>query len=59
MFNWLDVLPVELVGTNVLGMLSIRAYGSQTSHQLIMDLVLYCAPVKLPEQKQTYYPPLQ
>ena len=58
MFNWFENLPVELVGTNVLGMLDIRdivllerACGSKKSHQHFMNMIPYCPPVVLPYEK--------
>ena len=66
MFNWFENLPVELVGINILVRLGIRdivmlerACGSKASHQHFMNVIPYCSSLKLPEQKQTYYPPLQ
>ena len=48
MFDLFNDLPVELVGTNILGMLGVRdivqlerACGSKASHQLILDPVSY------------------
>ena len=56
----LDKLPVELVGTNVLGYLSLkdivmleRSSGSKISHQLFLYLIPYCPPVVLPSCKHT------
>ena len=56
----LDKLPVELVGTNVLGYLSLkdivmleRSSGSKISHQLFLNLIPYCPPVVLPSCKHT------
>ena len=58
MFKWFEKLPVELVGTNVLGMLGIRdivmlerTCGSKASHQHIMNMIPYCPPVVLPYDK--------
>ena len=54
MSSFIEELPVELVGTNVLGYLSLqdivmleRACGSKTSHQLFLDMIPYCTPVEL------------
>ena len=61
MFSLIDHLPVELVGTNVLGYLSLkdivlleRACSSNISHQLFMSVTLYCPPVLLPFYKHAY-----
>ena len=58
MFKWFENLPVELVGTNVLGMLGIRdivilerACGSKASYQHFMNMIPYCTPVVLPSMK--------
>ena len=58
MFNWFENLPVELVGTNVLGMLGIRdivmlerACGSKESHQAFMDQIPHCTPCELSYNK--------
>ena len=60
MLRLLEKLPVELVGTNVLGYLSLkdivmleRACGSKISHQLFLDLIPYCPPLVLPSCKHT------
>ena len=54
MLSLIENLPVELVGTNVLGYLYLkdivmleRACGSKTSHQLFLDMIPYCTPVEL------------
>ena len=58
MVNWFENLPVELVGTNVLGMLDIRdivmlerACGSKASHQHFINMIPYCPPVLIPLKK--------
>ena len=58
MFNWFENLPVELVGTNVLGMLGIRdivmlerACGSKASHQHFMIIIPYSPSALLLLQK--------
>ena len=58
MLNWFDILPVELVGTNVMGLLEIneiimleRGCGSKKSHQHFLHLFPYCPPVELPLKK--------
>ena len=58
MFDWFENLPVEFVGTNVLGMLGIRdivmlerACGSKASHQHFMNIIPYSPPVELPLKK--------
>ena len=55
MLSLIKHLPVELVGTNVLGYLYLkdivlmeRACGSKKSHQLFLNLIPYCNPVGLP-----------
>lgn len=55
MLNWIDSLPVELVGTHILGYLAIkditrleRACGSKKSHQLFLDLIPHCPAIALP-----------
>ena len=59
MLNLLEHLPVELLGTHVLGYISLkdivmleRACGSKKSHQVLLDLILYCPSIKLPLNKQ-------
>ena len=54
MLNLLVDLPVELVGTNVIGVLCFkdivmleRACGSKKSHQLFRELLLHTAPIEL------------
>ena len=54
----MENLPVDLVGTNVLGYLSEkdivmmeRACGSKKSHQLFLNLISYCAPIELAHRK--------
>ena len=54
MLNCVEQLPLELVGINVLGYLSIhdivlleRAYASKQSHQLFLDMIPYCPSVVL------------
>ena len=56
----LEKLPVELVGFNVLGYLSVkdivmleRACGSKKSQKLFLSLIPYCPPLVLPSCKQT------
>ena len=62
MLSLLEDLPVELVGTKVLSFLSLknivkleRACDSTGNkyHQLFLDLIPYCPPVKLPSWKQS------
>ena len=60
MLNLIDNLPVELMGTNVLGNLSLkdivlleRACGSKKSHQTFLHLLTFCPPVQLPSRKHT------
>ena len=55
MLNWIESLPVELVGTHILGHLAIkdiirleRACGSKKSHQLFLDLIPHCPEIALP-----------
>ena len=55
MLNWIEKLPVELVGTHILGYLSIknivrleRACGSKKSHQIFLDVISHRPPVALP-----------
>ena len=59
MLSLTENLPVELVGTNVLGYLYLkdtvmleRACGSKKSHQLYLDMIPYCTPVVLPNNRQ-------
>ena len=54
----MENLPVELVGTNVLGYLYLkdivmleRACGSKTSHQLFLDMIPFYTPVVLPNNQ--------
>ena len=54
----IEELPVEIMGTNVLGYLYLqdivmleRACGSKTSHQLFLNMIPYCFPVTLPIKK--------
>ena len=58
MLYLLEDLPVELVGTNVLGYLALkdivlleRACSSKASHQLLLNLIPYCPPVSTPVSK--------
>ena len=58
MLSLIEDLPVDLVGTNVLGNLSLRdlimldrAYGSEKSYQLFLDLIPYNTPIELPSSK--------
>ena len=58
MLRLLEDLPVELVGTNVLGYLSLkdivmleRACGSKKSHQAFMEKLPYCPSIILPSSK--------
>ena len=58
MSSLIEDLPVELVGTNVLGYLSLkdivmleRACGSKKSHQQFCCCIPYCAAVELPYSK--------
>ena len=60
MLNWIEKLPVELVGTYILGYLSIknivrleRACGSKKSHQIFLDVISHRPPVALPVCKYT------
>ena len=60
MLRLLEDLPVELVGTNVLGYLSVkdivmleRACGSKKSHQAFIKQITYCAPVDLSDNKHS------
>ena len=60
MLNWIEKLPVELVGTHILGHLSIkdivmleRACGSKKSHQLFLDVISHGPPVELSIYKYT------
>ena len=55
MFKWFENLPVEFVGTKVMGLLVVkdivmleRACGSKASHQHFMNMILYSPPVVLP-----------
>ena len=57
MLTLIEHLPKELVGTNVLGYLSLkdivmfeRSCGSKKSHQLFLNLIPYCAAVELPHK---------
>ena len=61
MLSLLKQLPVELMGMNVLGYLSMqdiamleRACGSKKSHLFFLDLIPYCSPVVLPTIEQSY-----
>ena len=54
----IECLPVELIGTNVLGYLSIeyivtmeRACYSKESHRLFLNSIPYCPPVSIPYTK--------
>ena len=56
----LENLPVELVGTKVLGFLSLkdviileRACGSKKSHLALMKRITYCAPAHLSDNKHS------
>ena len=58
MLNLIEHLPVELVGTNVLGYLSIkdivmleRACGSKKTQHCFLELLLHRPPVVLPSSK--------
>ena len=58
MFKLFEDLPVELVGLNVLGFLSLkdiikleRACGSKESHQAFMDQIPHCTPCELSYNK--------
>ena len=60
MLRLLEDLPVELVGTNVLGYLSLkdivlleRACGSKKSHQAFMEQLPHRQPVVLPSSEHT------
>ena len=60
MLRLLEDLPVELVGTNVLGYLSLkdivlleRACGSKKSHQAFMEQIPHRPPVVIPSSKHT------
>ena len=60
MLRLLEDLPVELVGTNVFGYLSLkdivmleRACGSKKSHQAFMEQIPQIQPVVLPSSKHT------
>ena len=60
MTTLLEDLPVDLVGTNVLGYLSLkeivmleRACGSKKSHQAFMEQIQYCEPVDLSDNKHS------
>ena len=55
MVRFIEQLPVELMGTNVLGYLSLkdivlleRACCCKKSHQFFLDLIPYCPPLVLP-----------
>ena len=57
-FYLLDELPVELVGTNVLGRLNIcdivmleRASCSEASQKHFLDQIPHCPPLMLPKCK--------
>ncbi len=58
MLNLIENLPVELVGTNVLGYLDIRdivmlerTCGCKESHQLFRFWIQSCPPVVIPSSK--------
>ena len=58
MINFIEQLPLELVGGNVLNYLAIkdfvmleRACGSKKSHQLFLEMVLICTPFVFPSHK--------
>ena len=58
LLSLIEKLPVDLVGTQVLGCLDVRdivrlerACGSKTSHQLFFSLILYSPPVVLHSSK--------
>ena len=58
MFHFIGDLPVELVGTNVFGYLSLkdivlqeRACCSKKSHHTFLNQIPYCPPVELPSNK--------
>ena len=60
MLNWIEKLPVELVGTHILGHLSIkdivmleRACGSKKTHQLFLDVISHSPPVALSKYNYT------
>ena len=60
MLMCLENLPVELVGTNVLGFLSLknvimleRACGSKKFHQAFMKQITYCTPITLSDNKHS------
>ena len=66
MLRLLEDLPVELVGTNVLGYLSLkdivmleRACGSKESHQAFMEKLPYCPSIILPSSKHNNISVLQ
>ena len=55
MLNLLEDLPVELVGVNVLGYLSLkdivmleRACGSKKCHQAFMEQIQFCNSIVIP-----------
>ena len=59
MLNLIENLPVDLVGTNVLGYLSLkdivlmeRACGNKKSHQQFMSIILYCPAITYPHHKR-------
>ena len=59
MLDLIENLPVDLVGTNVLGYLSLkdivlmeRACGSKKSHQLFRSIIIYCPAIKYPHHKR-------
>ena len=60
LLNLMENLPVELVGTNILGFLAWkdivmleRTCGSKKSLKHFLDLIPYCPPVVLPSCKHT------
>ena len=65
MLRLFEDLPVELVGTNVFGYLSLkdivlleRACGSNESHHAFMNITPYCPPIEIPYCKVQYLPTL-
>ena len=60
MLNFIENLPIELVGTYVLVFLSLRdivilerSYCSKKSHQFFVDMIPYSPPVELHYLKQS------
>ena len=60
MLKLLENLPVELMGSNVLGFLSLtdiivleRACGSKKSHHLFLSLIPYCCPAEFPTSEHS------